>query len=41
MSINLADANGFAFLQALTQAKESGVYPGQRIDNFTSEPWSL
>src|ERR1017187_6735334 len=26
VSINLADANGFAFLQALTQAKESGVY---------------
>ena len=41
ISINLANDGGFAFLEAVTQAKIGGVYPGQHIDNFTSEPWSL
>lgn len=40
ISINLADPQGFSFLQAVTNAKVSGLYPGERIDNFTSEPWS-
>ena len=40
VSINLAGPEGFAFLQAVTNAKVGGMYPGQRIDNFTSEPWS-
>ena len=37
VSINLADHDGFVFLEAVTQAKVSGLYPGQRIDNFVSE----
>lgn len=40
ISINLANPEGFSFLQAVTSAKVSGLYPGERIDNFTSEPWS-
>jgi len=41
VSINLANPDGFAFFQAVTSAKVGGMYPGQRIDNFTSEPWSV
>ena len=39
ISINLADAAGFDFLQAVTSAKVGGLYPDQRIENFVSEPW--
>jgi len=39
ISINLADANGFAFLQVVTNAKVGGLYPGQHVENFVSEPW--
>lgn len=41
ISINLADADGFAFLENLTKAKVAGLYTGQHIDNFVSEPWAL
>jgi hypothetical protein len=40
VGINLANPEGFSFFQVVTNAKVSGLYPGQRIDNFTSEPWS-
>ena len=39
ISINLANSDGFAFLQAVTSAKVGGLYPGQQIENFVSEPW--
>ncbi|HME82329.1 MAG TPA: hypothetical protein VKF82_09660 [Candidatus Eremiobacteraceae bacterium] len=41
VSVNLADAQGLQFLEAVTNAKVSGLYTGQHIDNFVSEPWSL
>ena len=39
ISINLADANGFAFFQAVTNAKVGGLYPGQHVENFVSQTW--
>jgi len=39
ISINLADAAGFDFLQAVTSAKVGGLYPDQRVENFVSDPW--
>ena len=41
IGINLANAEGFTFLENLTKAKVSGLYTGQHIDNFVSDPWSL
>jgi hypothetical protein len=41
VSINLANADGFKFFEAVTQAKVGGLYTGQHIDNYTSDPWSL
>jgi hypothetical protein len=40
VGMNLANPAGFSFFEAVTNAKVSGLYPGQRIDNFESEPWS-
>jgi hypothetical protein len=40
ININLADAQGRAFLLALTKAKVAGSNPDQRIDNEVTEPWS-
>lgn len=41
IGVNLADTRGFAFLQTLTTDKVSGVYTGQHIDNFVTDPWAL
>jgi len=41
IGINLANADGFTFLENLTKAKVSGLYTGQHIANFVSDPWSL
>lgn len=40
VSINLANEDGLSFFEAVTSAKVSGLYPGQRVDNFDTEPWS-
>ncbi|MBV8280736.1 MAG: hypothetical protein JO347_01580 [Candidatus Eremiobacteraeota bacterium] len=41
IGINLADASGLSFLETLTKDKVAGLYTGQHIDNFVSDPWSL
>jgi hypothetical protein len=40
VGMNLANREGFSFFEAVTKAKVSGLYVGQHVDNFTSEPWS-
>jgi hypothetical protein len=41
VSINLADADGFNFLEDVAKSKQSGEYTGQHIDNYISEPWTV
>ena len=39
ISITLANAAGMALMSSITQAKVSGNYPDQHVDNFVSDPW--
>lgn len=39
IGITLADSAGMATMSAITQAKVSGAYPDQHVDNFVSDPW--
>lgn len=39
ISITLGDSAGTALMAAITQAKVSGLYPDEHVDNFISEPW--
>jgi hypothetical protein len=40
VAVNLANASGMNFLQAIVQSKLRGEFPDQRVLNFVSEPWS-
>jgi len=39
IGITLANPAGTKLLSSITQAKVSGVYPDQHVDNFVSDPW--
>jgi hypothetical protein len=39
VSISMTNAAGSALLSSITQAKVNGIYPGQSIVNYVSEPW--
>jgi hypothetical protein len=39
ISITLANPAGASVMSSITQAKVSGLYPDQHVDNFVSDPW--
>jgi len=41
ISITLANPAGASLMSSVTQAKVSGLYPDQHVDNFVSDPWHM